>query len=468
MDITFFGAAQTVTGSKHLLVTPHNKRILLDCGMFQGLGRDTDPKNRHFGFDPSTLDAVILSHAHIDHSGCLPRLVAEGFLGPIYTTDATIDLCTVMLADSAHIQEADVRYLNKRRVREGKEELKPLYSEEEVKACLEHFKPVPLDSWIKIFDDVELYLTDAGHILGSVAINLKLWKDEKQSVSITYTGDIGRYEDRILKAPAPFPQADYIIAESTYGDRLHGAPDAAEETLESIIRHTCVDKKGKLIIPSFALGRTQELVYAMDKLFNEGKLPKVPVFVDSPLAVNATNIMRRHPSFFNSEIRTYMERDPDPFGFNNLRYIQKLEESKAINGIEGPCIIISASGMAEAGRIKHHLANGLEDERTTVLLVGYCTPESLGARLGRGDKTVRIFGEEVKVKAEVRIITSYSAHADYKEMMRYLGCQNIEKVKRLFLVHGEAETQKNYKLKLMEMGFDDVVIPMEGESFKLH
>jgi metallo-beta-lactamase family protein len=229
-----------------------------------------------------------------------------------------------------------------------------------------------------------------------------------------------------------------------------------------------VDKKGKLIIPSFALGRTQELVYAMDKLFNEGKLPKVPVFVDSPLAVNATNIMRRHPSFFNSEIRTYMERDPDPFGFNNLRYIQKLEESKAINGIEGPCIIISASGMAEAGRIKHHLANGLEDERTTVLLVGYCTPESLGARLGRGDKTVRIFGEEVKVKAEVRIITSYSAHADYKEMMRYLGCQNTEKVKRLFLVHGEAETQKNYKLKLMEMGFDDVVIPMEGESFKLH
>jgi metallo-beta-lactamase family protein len=466
MDITFYGAAQHVTGSKHLLQTPKGHKILLDCGLFQGLGKETDPLNRHFGFSPSGIDAVFLSHAHIDHSGNLPRLVKEGFKGKIYCSDATADLCQVMLMDSAHIQESEIRFLNKRRARQGKALLEPMYSTEDVEQCLKLFQVVDMRTAVQVFDDTQLFFTDAGHILGSVVMRIEC-VNENQKISVLYTGDIGRYDDKILKAPEAFEPADYIICESTYGNRLHPVRPDAEKKLLDIILDTCVTRKGKVIIPAFSLGRTQELVYTLDRLMNEGKMPAIPVFVDSPLSSSATRIMRKHPEFFNQEIIDYMVSDPDPFGFPNLRYVQKADESKALNDLEEPCIIISASGMAEAGRIKHHLANNLHKPENTVLLVGYCTPESLGGRLQRGDKTVKIFGDDIHIKCRVEVITSYSAHADYSEMLLFLSCQPPATTKKLFLVHGETGVMLDWRKTLMDKGYEEVEIPVAGETFKL-
>lgn len=466
MEIKFIGAAQTVTGSKHLITTDNGTKFLLDCGMFQGLGSETEIKNRHLGFNPLEVDFLILSHAHIDHSGNIPGLVKQGFRGPIYTTKATIDLCKVMLMDSAKIQELDLKYLNKRRRNTGKPLLEAIYDEQDVLEALKLFVPLPLNKWKKLSEDVKVYFTDAGHILGSVVTNLKI-KENKKEKKVTYSGDVGRYNDRILKAPAAFPQADYIICESTYGNRLHHQTEAAEDSLLEILIDTCVNKKGKVIIPAFSLGRTQEIVYAMDRLSTEGKMPRVNVYVDSPLSVSATAIMKKHPEFYNQDIIDYMKKDPDPFGFNQLHYIREVEESKYLNFVKEPMIIISASGMAEAGRIKHHLKNNIRDEKNTILIVGYCSPHSLGGKLMRGDKKVKIFGEEYPVNATVKVISSYSAHADYSELIKFLECQNIEKVKRLFLVHGEPDVQLDFKNKLIGENFKDVVIPMEGETFKL-
>ncbi len=465
MKIEFCGAARTVTGSKHLLMPDDGKKILLDCGFFQGRGADTDALNREFIFEPSEIDYLILSHAHIDHSGNIPNLVKQGFKGPIICTPATAELCRIMLLDSAHIQESDIRFMNKRRMKQGQDVLKPIYNVKDAESCFPLFVSVPYNTSYTVYKNLKVMFTDSGHILGAAGVNLQL-KENGEVKKIFFSGDIGRYNGSILKDPQPFPQADYIITESTYGDRLHSDATYSEQQLFEVVFNTCVTKKGKLIIPAFSLGRTQELVYALDQMEHKKMLPKINVYVDSPLSVNATNIMRNHPECFNKDILDYMKTDSNPFGFDNLIYVQDVEESKHLNELNEPCIIISASGMADAGRIKHHLANNISNPNNTILMVGYAEPNSLGGKLRAGNKLVRIFGIEHEVKAEVIIIDSYSAHGDYKEMIQYLSCQDIQKVKQVYLVHGEYEVQLKYKDKLMDAGFKNVSIPSQGDVIK--
>ena len=466
MKLSFHGAARTVTGSKHLLTLKQGKRILLDCGMFQGMGLETDELNRHFGFDPATVDYLILSHAHIDHSGLIPVLVKQGFGGKIYCTPATFDLCCIMLEDSAHIQESDARFINERRKRQGKPPLKPLYTLPDVTVALRQFEPVPYGEWFSIEDSIKLLFTDAGHILGSAVVNLRI-EEDFHTKSICYTGDLGRAQPQIIRPAEPFPQCEYLITESTYGDRKHADRTESLDQLLRIVIETCVMKKGKLIIPAFSVGRTQEIVYALDRLEHEGRLPRIPVFVDSPLSTNATEIMRNNPDCFNDEIRSYMERDPDPFGFNKLTYIREAQESKQLNHLKEPCIIISASGMAEAGRIKHHLANNIGSEDNTVMIVGHCESGSLGAKLAEGEKEVRIFGEMHSVRAHVEVLGSFSAHGDVDEMIDILKCQNPSKVKKVFIVHGDYDVQLRYMIRLQRVGFRHVDSPEKGSSFEV-
>lgn len=468
MKVTFYGATKTVTGSKHLLTTNKGKNILLDCGMFQNRGADSQNLNRHLGFSPIELNYVILSHAHIDHSGLLPLLVKQGFSKPIYCTPATADLCRIMLADSAKIQESDIEYVNKKRERKGEKPLEPIYTQEDVDECMALFHTVNYGKLFTIDDEVAVMFTDAGHILGSAVVSLQVKESNKRTINLLFTGDLGRPGDLILKDPAPAPQAEYIICESTYGNRLHETRDNTAQKLLEIVNDTCIRRKGKIIIPAFSLGRTQELVYTLDKMRTDGILPSIKVFVDSPLAVNATNIMRKHPECFNEDLIDYMRRDPDPFGFNNLTYTQNVEESMALNSFEGPCIIISSSGMMEAGRIKHHLKNNISNDKNTVLIVGFTPAGSLGDRLSKGEKKVKIFGDEYEVKATIVEMHEYSAHADYKEMQAWLGaCQDPYFIKRIFLVHGEEEAQKAFKEKLLEQGYNNIDIPAMGDSFTL-
>lgn len=467
MKIQFLGAARTVTGSKHLIITDDGKKILLDCGFFQGKGSETDGMNREFNFDPAEIDYLILSHAHIDHSGNIPNLVKQGFKGPIVCTNATVDLCKIMLLDSAHIQENDVKYVNKRRIKRGEEPFKPIYKVTDVEKCLPLFVGVNYNTPYTVYDGLKVTFTDSGHILGSATVNIEL-TENGVTRKICFTGDIGRYDGSILKDPAPFPQAEYIIAESTYGDRLHSDITYSEQQLFDVIYNTCITKKGKVIIPAFSLGRTQELVYALDQMEKKKMLPRINVYVDSPLSVNATNIMKAHPECFNDDILEYMKNDPDPFGFNNLIYVQDAEDSKRLNELKEPCIIISASGMADAGRIKHHIANNVSHPKNTILMVGYAEPHSLGGKLRAGNKVVKIFGIEHEVKAEIIIIDSYSAHGDYKEMIQYLDCQDKKQVKKMFLVHGEYDVQVNYKERLMDAGFKHITIPAQNDIIEIN
>ncbi|MFN4812292.1 MAG: MBL fold metallo-hydrolase [Bacteroidota bacterium] len=467
MILSIKGAAKNVTGSKHLITTNKGKKILLDCGLYQNSAKDNEELNRHFGFNPADIDAVILSHAHIDHSGNLPLLVKQGFTGKIYATPATRDLCEIMLLDSAHIHESDIVFINKRRLKAGKSPLKPLYTVKDAGKCMKHFYPVPYNNEFIINEEVSFNFTDAGHILGSAVINLSL-QEENKTIKLCYTGDIGRPNDLIIKAPEHFPQADYIICESTYGNRLHDDAALAGEKLLQIVRDTCITRKGKLLIPAFSLGRTQEIVYTLDCLKTQGLLPPVKVFVDSPLSMNATEIMRKYSDSFNDTIKHYMEKDDDPFGFNNLVYVQDAEESKALNDYKEPCIIISASGMMEAGRIKHHLHNNIGKENCTLLIVGFVPPNSLGHRLLRGDKQVKIFGEVHDVKINIAAINSYSAHADYNEMIQFLSCQQKQKIKKIFLVHGNEDVMYDFKIKLMEAGFNNIEIPDLDSFYELH
>lgn len=466
MEIQFLGAAQTVTGSKHLITTNSGINILLDCGLFQGKGSSDGNQNRVFNFDPKKIDYLILSHAHIDHSGNIPNLVKQGFTGSIICTPATADLCKIMLSDSAHIQTSDLKFINKRRIKRGDLPLEPLYELEDVEKSLKQIITVQYNENYEVCKNVHLIFTDSGHILGSAAVNLT-FKEKIATKHFCFTGDIGRYGGSILKDPQPFPQADFIIAESTYGDRLHSNNSMSEQQLLDVVYNTCVTKKGKLIIPAFSLGRTQEIVYALDQLSTLKKLPKIKVYVDSPLSINATNIMREHEECFNEDIIEYMKKDEDPFGFNNLIYVKTVEESKNLNSIKEPCIIISASGMIEAGRIKHHVANNIGNPKNTILIVGYAEPHSIGGKLRNGDKVIKIFGEEHQVYADVVIMDSYSAHGDYNEMINYLSCQNKKKIKQIFLVHGEYPTQVNYKEKLLDAGFKHIAIPVLGESVKI-
>lgn len=464
MKITFHGAAGQVTGSKHLIELKSGKRLLLDCGFFQGRGDESHRMNRSFPFEPSSVDYLVLSHAHIDHSGNIPGLVKKGFKGRIICTPATRDLAEIMLYDSAFIQEQDILYVNKRRLREGLEPYQALYTKEDAEKCMEFFETVPYDEPFQIDEDVEVLFTDAGHILGSAVVNLTIAEGNNRK-KICFTGDIGRYINKILRRPQVFPQADTIISEATYGDRLHETVDKANETLMQAVMETCVIKKGKLIIPAFSIGKTQELVYTLNKLEFDGKLPKVKVFVDSPLAVNATDIFRKHTDCFSEPMIEFMKKDPDPFGFNGLEYVREVQLSKAINELKEPCIIISASGMADAGRVKHHLINNITDPRNSILFIGYCEPSSLGGRIMRGDDTVRIFGQEFPVKADIYRIDFFSAHADYNEIIQFLSCQDPQLVEQCFLVHGDTDALNQMQERLYDKGFHNIIIPSLGQSF---
>jgi len=458
MKIAFHGAARCVTGSKHLITLRNGKKILLDCGMFQGMGKQTMHLNNDLGFDAGSIDVMVLSHAHIDHSGLIPKLVAEGYKGKIFCTPATKDLTAVLLEDSAEIQENDVRYVNKKRAAEGQPYVRPLYTMDDARKSMQFLEPVPYGQWVTITEDVELLYTDAGHIIGSACVHLRIRENGNQ-YRVTFSGDVGRYRDVILKSPQEFPQADYIILESTYGNSLHDMHITTPDQLLAWIERTCMEKKGKLIIPAFSVGRTQEILFALNQLELERRLPRVDYFVDSPLSIEATEIIKRFPDYFNRTIQQVLKTDNDPFMFPGLKYVKSVEQSKMLNFRNEPCVIISASGMAEAGRVKHHISNNVENSRNAILMTGYCEPNSLGARLQSGSKEVGIFGVMHEVHAEIGSIRSMSAHGDYEDLSQWLACQDPRQVRRVFLVHGEYDVQQDFKTRLIKKGFTDVEIP---------
>ena len=468
MKIKFCGAAGTVTGSCHLLTLDDGYKILLDCGLYQGRDEDFKDFNSKWLFDPSEIDCLVLSHAHIDHSGRIPKLVKDGFTGKILCTSATRDLCAVMLLDSAKIQERDAYYSNKRNKKRGlPQDKEPLYETEDVKDALKHFVGVSYKKSYQVNKEVSVVFRDAGHIFGSASVTLRIEREGKETTYFGFSGDIGRPNRPILKDPVHLKNLDYLICESTYGGREHNDLPHDEEALLNIIDETCVKKKGKLIIPAFSVGRTQEIVYMMDRLETAGRLPKIPVYVDSPMAVNATEVFQLHPECFDAEILEYMIEDPNPFGFNELKYIRKAQKSKELNDMKGPAIIISASGMMTGGRIVHHLRNHIENPNNTLLIVGFCAPHTLGAKIRRGDKEVWIFGIKKEVKAKVVIMDSYSAHGDQNEMIEYLSDLDKEKLKQIFLVHGDPDRQEIFKEALLNKDYKEVFMPQLGDEFDL-
>ena len=469
MQIQFCGAARHVTGSSHLVTLDNGFKILLDCGMFQGDYEDDQVRNRTFMFDPQAIDCVVLSHAHIDHSGRLPRLYKQGFRGPIHATHATRSLSTILLLDSAHIQEKDAEYENrkneKRQKKSGHPYREPLYTSHDVDMVMRQFVGYGYDQWHHIHPDVRVLYTDAGHILGSASVTLEI-KEHGTTTLLGFTGDIGRPNRPILRDPQPMPECDYLICESTYGDRDHESAPNEMQRFMRIIRKTCLEKRGKLIIPAFSVGRTQELVYMLDQAHTAGQLPKIKTYVDSPLAVNATAVYGSHPECFDDELNEYMLIDSNPFGFNDLTYIRNVEESKALNTSDEPCIIISSAGMMNAGRVKHHLFNNIEDPRNTFLIVGYCTPETPGGKLRSGAAGLMVFGEYKEVKADVEIMDSFSAHGDRDEMRDFILNQRT-RAKEIFLVHGDYDTQQAWRSYLRENGFKGIRIPAQGEKVSL-
>lgn len=458
MKIAFHGAARTVTGSKHLITLKSGQKILLDCGMFQGMGKDTDAYNREFGFNPREVDVMVLSHAHIDHSGLIPKLVAEGFNGKIFCTPATRTLTSILLEDSAEIQEDDVKYSNKRRALQGLPYLRPLYTIDDAKRSMDHFEEQPYGTWFYIMENVQVCFTDAGHIIGSACVHLKIREGGKET-RISFSGDVGRYRDVILRSPEVFSQADYILLESTYGNSLHDAADSTSDLLKKWIKYTCLEKKGKLILPAFSVGRTQEILFALNHLELQHELPDLTYYVDSPLSIEATEVIKSYSEYFNKSIQKLLLSDSDPFSFKGLKYIKTVDQSKSLNYQSEPMVIISASGMADAGRVKHHISNTIENTRNAIVLTGYCEPNSLGGRLMAGAKEVSIFGVEHEVHAEIGSIRSMSAHGDYEDLSQWLACQDPRQVKQLFLVHGEYDVQQEFKRRLVKKGFVDVLIP---------
>jgi metallo-beta-lactamase family protein len=458
MKIAFHGAARTVTGSKHLLTLNNGKKYLLDCGMYQGLGNETDELNRDFGFVSSEIDYLILSHAHIDHCGLIPKLVKEGFKGKIFSTPATKDLSAILMADSAGIQENDLQFENKVRAAQGRPYLLPLYGMEDAVKAVEFFNLVDYGQWHVIDENVQFLYLDAGHIIGSATVHLKI-NENGQETRLTFSGDVGRYSDEILRSPDVFPQADYIIMESTYGNKLHDKVTGTSDLLLQWIEETCIKKKGKLIIPAFSVGRTQEILFSLNQLEIENRLPAIKYFVDSPLSLEATQVIKSYPQYFNSRIQKILLSDKDPFDFKGLKFIKSVEESKMLNYLNEPCVIISASGMADAGRVKHHISNNIENSRNTILFSGYCEPHSLGGRLKEHPKEVSIFGQVHEVHAEIGEIKSMSAHGDYNDLCQWLACQDPKQVKKLFLVHGDYDVQQDFRNRIISKGFLDVEIP---------
>ncbi len=462
MKLKFCGAAGTVTGSSHLVTLDDGTNILLDCGLYQGDEPEYARFNETFLFDPAKIDIVVLSHAHIDHCGKLPKLVKDGFSGRIYSTPATEDLTAIMLLDSAHIQERESEFTNKHHGEEVPDK-EALYTAEDVARTMELFRTVHYNHWFGIHPDVDVVFKDSGHILGSASVSMKIRRQGMRDFMLGFTADIGRPDRPILRDPDPMPACDLLISESTYGDRLHEQAPQEKEHFLNIIKQTCVEQKGKLIIPAFSLGRTQEIVYMLDQLVKENKLPDIPVFVDSPLAVNATRIFEIHPECFDKEILQYMTTDANPFGFENLKYTRTVDESKAINTMKG-CVVIAASGMINAGRIKHHVYNGIGNPANTILIVGYCADNTPGGKLRAGAKTIRLFGETKEVKAQVEIMSSFSAHGDYREMISFLRTQEKKKMREVFLVHGEEKALTGFQQHLTEAGFNNVQIAKLGAT----
>ena len=467
MKIKFCGAAQTVTGSSHLVTTGDGVKILLDCGLYQGRDPDFDDFNQEWSFDPTDIDVLVLSHSHIDHVGRIPKLVRDGFQGNIISTSATLDLCSIMLLDSGFIQEKDNEWINKKRLRKGLPAMQPLYTVEDAQRAMKQFVGIGYGRWFNIAQNVEVQFNDAGHILGSANITLKIKQKDGGYKHVGFTGDIGRPDRPILRDPQPMPPCDYLLCESTYGGQEHQGMPSDEADLLRIVKETCVEKRGKLIIPAFSVGRTQEIVYMMDRLETAGKLPSVPVYVDSPLAVDATDIFAMHPECYDADILEYMRTDPNPFGFRKLNYVKKVEESKAINDSKEPCVIISASGMMQAGRVKHHINNNIENKNNTILVVGFCAANTLGRRISDGADEVKIFGKLKKLNADVVTMGSFSAHGDQQEMLDFLQCQEKSKLKRIFLVHGEIDRQRLFKKAILADGFKKVEIPEFDQEFEL-
>lgn len=465
MNIKFCGAAGTVTGSSHLLTLDDGTKVLLDCGLYQGSDKEFKDFNENWAFNPKEIDFLILSHAHIDHSGRIPKLVKDGFEGEIICTNATRNLAQIMLADSGHIQEREAEFANKRR-KEGAPKFEPLYTVKHAEKSMQHFVGIGYDKWHSVNREFSVLFTDAGHILGSACVSLKIRKGN-DFIYFGFTGDIGRPERPLLRDPKPMPPMDFLICESTYGNRLHPDKDEEAKALLKIIQETCVDQKGKLLIPAFSIGRTQEIVYLLNKLEEEDKLPKIPVFVDSPLAISATNIFLMHPECFDDATRDLMVEDPNPLGFKGLKFTKKVEDSKALNHLKGPAIIISASGMMTAGRIRHHVFNEIENPNNTLLIVGFNAPRTLGRILADGVKKIKLYGKELDVNARVEIMNSFSAHGDQQEMLDFLENQDRKKLKKIFLVHGEEESQEVFKDKLLEKGFKNIIIPELEDSFEL-
>jgi metallo-beta-lactamase family protein len=468
MVLSFYGGAQTVTGSKHLITLNNGKRILLDCGLFQGGGAAQDKLNREFGFDPQQVNYLILSHAHIDHSGLIPRLVKLGFTGSIYCTPPTLELCELVLADSARIQQSSQPAVlaGGWQTTGPAEEEQPLYTEEDAQACLSQFVTVPYDEPYRIDEDIELLFTDAGHVIGSAVVNLSL-REDGQIRKVCFSGDLGRFTNRILNAPKPCPEAEVVICESTYGDKFHSSVQNTEDKLEEIVREVCVEKGGKLLIPCFSVGRTQELIYSLNCLAEDGRFPDIKVFVDSPMSVYATDLVRKHQECFNEQMLEYIKTDPDPFGFPQLHYITEADDSKLLNALEEPCVIISSSGMMEAGRIRFHLRNYISDPKSAVLVTGYCEPSTLGGKLLNGAEKVTILDEELPVRAEILQMKEYSAHGDYGDIAKFLICQNKEKLKQIFLVHGEKPVMEKLKNDLLESNYANVEIPGYMMSYEV-
>jgi metallo-beta-lactamase family protein len=465
MKIAFHGAAQTVTGSQHL-VSLNNKRLLLDCGLYQGHRKKTYERNLNFPFRPDSIDATILSHAHIDHCGNIPNLVKQGYQGPIYATNPTKHLTDIMTRDSGHIQEYDAQFINKKRVRKGEPPIEPLYTVDDAIRAAWQLVGMEYDHPFEPLPGIIATFVEAGHILGSAGILLAL-EEKGRKIRLMFSGDIGRNDLPILRDPVLPEDVDYLIMECTYGDRSHEPPSQAYEDLQKVIQET-VARGGKVIIPSFAVGRTQTLIYYLHKMIDAGDIPRLPVFVDSPLAINVTDIFRQHSECFDKETLAFMRKDPHgrALGFDLLQYTRSVEESKAINEIDRPIIIISASGMAETGRILHHLRNNIHDPKNTVLITSWMAPDTLGRRLVEGAKTVKIFGEEHKIKAQVVSINGLSAHAGQSFLLEYAKALK-GRVKHIFLVHGEEGPATVLMELLSEAGMDQVDYPELGSEFTI-
>lgn len=468
MKLKFCGAAGTTTGSQHLLEV-NGTRILLDCGLYQGRRQDSYEVNCKFPhFDPKEIDVVVLSHAHIDHSGNLPNLCKQGFTGNIYTTFATRDLCQIMLADSAHIQEQDIEWLNKERAKDGLPPVEPLYVEEDAERCLRQFVTLGYERPMPVADGVTVTFYDAGHILGAAQVLLEITDEEDggKKKRFLFSGDVGRGGNEILRDPAVVRDVDFVLMESTYGGLEHSLPTGATDEFGRILEEA-LKRGGKVMIPAFAVERTQQLLYLLNQLFHTGKLRPVPVYVDSPLAVNATEIFRIHPECFNETVYRFLFDEKDPFIFDGLHLIRAVNDSKKLNDTAtGPCIIISASGMCEAGRIRHHLKNGLGNPRNTVLFVGYCADHTLGRAIRDGRKTVNIFGKPVKVRAHIETIDSFSGHADHSELLDWFHRITGPK-KNVWLVHGEQDRANAFRAALVNEHAGAVDVAVLGESVEI-